>query len=181
MNIEELIKPELTVLIPVLYLIGVVLKKSRVADHLIPATLGTVSVLLALVWTFATSEIRCLRDAALALFTAVTQGVLIAGGVIASANRFKRGLRRATYRGNADVFRAGNLCICGGDWALRRVVLCTWQSRRRNCFLSGMFDELCGIHSHPHHRYPGSEHIMLGAGRYSLRCTDQYPRIVFDL
>ena len=79
MNIEELIKPELTVLIPVLYLIGVVLKKSRVADHLIPATLGTVSVLLALVWTFATSEIRCLRDAALALFTAVTQGVLISG------------------------------------------------------------------------------------------------------
>lgn len=79
MNYEAYIKPELLILAPVLYLIGIALKKSRFADRWIPCLLGTVSVFLCAVWTFATSEINSMRDVALALFIAMTQGVLIAG------------------------------------------------------------------------------------------------------
>lgn len=79
MDLNEYIKPELLVLIPVLYLIGTAVKKSNVADKFIPWILGGVSVALSALWILATSFPATAADAALAVFTAITQGVLIAG------------------------------------------------------------------------------------------------------
>lgn len=81
-NIEifkEFIKPELLILIPVLYLIGVGLKKSNLNDKFIPCTLGLASILLCGLYIFATSDIAGTRQIAMAIFTALTQGILIAG------------------------------------------------------------------------------------------------------
>lgn len=77
------IKPELLILIPVLYLIGVGLKKSQsVDDRKIPLILGGFGVLLAAVYVLATAPISGWQSCLAALFTAVTQGVLCAGGSV---------------------------------------------------------------------------------------------------
>ena len=82
MELNEYIKPELLVLIPVLYLIGVAVKKSKVADKFIPWILGGVSVALSALWIFATGFPATAAEAAMAIFTAITQGVLIAGASV---------------------------------------------------------------------------------------------------
>lgn len=82
MELNEYIKPELLVLVPVLYLIGAAIKKSNVADKFIPWILGGVSVALSALWIFATGFPATAASAAMAIFTAITQGVLIAGASV---------------------------------------------------------------------------------------------------
>ena len=82
MNYQDYIKTELLILIPVLYFIGVGFKKSKLPDKWIPIALGAVSVTLSAVWVIATSEISGIQEIASALFTAVTQGVLVAGASV---------------------------------------------------------------------------------------------------
>lgn len=82
MEFQEFIKPELLILIPVLYLIGIAIKKSSVADKHIPWILGVVGVVFAGVYLFATEEIVGIQAVATAVFTAFTQGVLCAGASV---------------------------------------------------------------------------------------------------
>lgn len=74
------VKPELVVLAVVLYLVGLALKKTqKVKDKFIPLILGIVGILLALIWVLATSELDGVQQIMLAVFTAIVQGVLVAG------------------------------------------------------------------------------------------------------
>ena len=79
MDFQQYIRTELLILIPVLYLVGMGLKKSHVADHYIPLVLGVCSIILCALWVFATQNLTDGREMLAALFTAVTQGVLTAG------------------------------------------------------------------------------------------------------
>ena len=90
MNYLEYIKAELLVLIPVLYLIGVMLKKSRLNDRWIPLVLGCISVLLCLLWVLSMSEIATFAQVYLAIFTAITQGVLLSGASVYANQIFKQ-------------------------------------------------------------------------------------------
>ena len=81
--LKEFIRPELLVLIPVLYFIGMGLKSAEAfADKHIPLALGAVGVVLAALWVVATSTIASPQDGALAVFTAIVQGVLVAGASV---------------------------------------------------------------------------------------------------
>lgn len=80
--LREFIKPELIVLIPVLYLIGVALKKSQIADKHIPMILGVSSVFLCFLFIFATSIVNGWKEAIMAVFVGVTQGILCAGASV---------------------------------------------------------------------------------------------------
>jgi len=82
MNYHDYIKTELLVLIPVLYFVGVGLKKSKLPDKWIPVTLGASSVMLSAIWVAATEQLSDWREITLAVFTAVTQGVLTAGASV---------------------------------------------------------------------------------------------------
>ena len=82
MNFQDYIKTELLILIPVLYFVGIGLKKSKLPDKWIPATLGTAAVVLSAIWIVATGDISSIAEAASALFTAITQGVLLAGASV---------------------------------------------------------------------------------------------------
>lgn len=82
MNYKDYIKTELLILIPVLYIIGIGLKKSRVPDKRIPVIIGIIGILLSAVWVTATSDIFGIKDAAYAAFTSVTQGILAAGASV---------------------------------------------------------------------------------------------------
>ena len=82
MNFEEYVKPELLILIPVLYLVGLAIKKSNIADKFIPFLLGVVGVFLSGLYLFATEDINGSQTVATAIFTAITQGVLVAGASV---------------------------------------------------------------------------------------------------
>lgn len=82
MYFEEFIKPELLILIPVLYIVGIGLKKSKLSNRLIPIMLGVISVILSASWVIATSNISTYKDVAFALFVSITQGILSAGASV---------------------------------------------------------------------------------------------------
>ena len=82
MDLKEFIKPELLILIPVLYVVGIGLKKSKLSDTLIPLILGGIAIVLSAAWVIATSDISTLKDVAYALFVSVTQGILSAGASV---------------------------------------------------------------------------------------------------
>lgn len=78
MEFTEFIKGELLVLIPVLYAIGGGLKKSKlVKSNFIPLTLTGLGLLLSSLYVVGTEGFS-----ALALFTAIVQGVLCAGAAV---------------------------------------------------------------------------------------------------
>jgi hypothetical protein len=82
MEFEKYIRKELLILIPVMYIIGMGLKKSKVADKHIPLILGTISVILSALWVFAPANLESGKEILAAFFTAVTQGVLAAGASV---------------------------------------------------------------------------------------------------
>ena len=82
MNYQDYIKTELLILIPVLYFIGIGLKKSKLPDKWIPIVLGVSAVVLSSIWVIATADISGVQETASAIFTAVTQGVLVAGASV---------------------------------------------------------------------------------------------------
>ena len=78
MDFQTYIKPELLVLIPVLYIIGMMMKKTRkISNRYIPVMLGCVGVVLAMIWTIGTEVFSMVG-----LFTGFTQGVLVAGAAV---------------------------------------------------------------------------------------------------
>ena len=82
MNYQDYIKTELFILVPVLCFVGIGLKKSKLPNKWIPATLGVVAITLSSVWVIATTDISSIQEVASALFTAITQGVLVAGASV---------------------------------------------------------------------------------------------------
>ncbi len=76
MNYGEYIRSELLLLIPVLNIVGAVLKKSRLPDRWIPLLLGGLGILLS------ATSVRPAQETGGAVFTAVTQGILLAGASV---------------------------------------------------------------------------------------------------
>ena len=89
--IKEFIKPELIVLIPVLYIIGLGFKKtSLIKDKFIPVALGLISIILTGLYIFATTYMTGAKEITMAIFTALTQGVLIAGASVYANQIYKQ-------------------------------------------------------------------------------------------
>lgn len=57
MDYQKYIKSELLILVPAMYIIGLGLKKSKLADKWIPFALGIIGVALSALWVAATSPI----------------------------------------------------------------------------------------------------------------------------
>ena len=89
--VKEFIKPELIVLIPVLYIIGVGLKKTTlIKDKFIPLVLGITGIIMSGLYLFATSNISGAKEIVMFIFTAVTQGILIAAGSVYANQIYKQ-------------------------------------------------------------------------------------------
>lgn len=79
-QIMNYVKPELIVVAVVLYFIGMGLKQAQaVKDKYIPLILGGTGIVLCAIWVLATSQLGTGQDIAMAVFTAIVQGVLVAG------------------------------------------------------------------------------------------------------
>lgn len=78
--IMKYVKPELLVVAVVLFFIGKWLKKAEILpDKYIPLTLGGIGIVLCLVWVLGTCPMSGGANKARAVFTAIVQGVLVAG------------------------------------------------------------------------------------------------------
>ena len=74
------VRPELLAVTVVLYWIGMGLKRSQlVRDKYIPMILGAIGVLICVLYIFASCSCASWREAAMAAFTSITQGILVAG------------------------------------------------------------------------------------------------------
>lgn len=79
-QIMNYVKPELLVVTIVLYFLGTIIKQAEsIKDKYIPAILGVCGILLCAIYVLATCEMATGRDMAMAVFVAVTQGILVAG------------------------------------------------------------------------------------------------------
>ena len=79
-TVMDYVKPELIVVAVVLYFIGIAIKQSQaIKDKYITVIIGAIGIVLALIWVLATSSIETWQNVLLALFTAIVQGVLVAG------------------------------------------------------------------------------------------------------
>lgn len=89
--VKEFIKPELIILIPVLYIIGIGFKKTTlIQDKLIPVALGLTSIILTALYILATTQMSGYKEVIMAVFTALTQGVLIAGASVYANQIYKQ-------------------------------------------------------------------------------------------
>ena len=79
-QITNYVKPELVVVAIALYFVGMALKQAQtVKDKYIPLILGGISIAICAMYVFATSSCSTPQDIVMAIFTAITQGILIAG------------------------------------------------------------------------------------------------------
>ena len=79
-QIMNYVKPELLVLAIVLYFIGIALKQAQtVKDKYIPVYLGVIGIVMSGIWVVATCPLSTLQEIAMAIFTAIVQGILVAG------------------------------------------------------------------------------------------------------
>lgn len=80
MQITDYIKPELIVVSLVLYFAGLWIKQSEtIKDKHIPLINGVLGMVICAIYVFATCPCGTAQEAALAVFTAITQGILTAG------------------------------------------------------------------------------------------------------
>mgnify|MGYP004540191579 FL=1 len=79
-QIMNYVKPELVVVAVVLYFVGMWLKKAEtVQDKYIPLLLGIIGILICGIYVIATCSLSGMQNIAMALFTAIVQGILVAG------------------------------------------------------------------------------------------------------
>lgn len=88
----EYIRPELLILVIVLYCIGMALKSSTyVKDELIPFILGAISIGLCALYIFAvTDSIGGYKTLLIAIFEIIIQGILCAAGSVYINQLFKQ-------------------------------------------------------------------------------------------
>ena len=89
MDMMELIRPEMLTLIPVLYLIGVALKRAEVSENkYIPLGLGLLGALLGAAWllVFRDAEYNILQS----LLMGAVQGILCAGCSVYANQLYKQ-------------------------------------------------------------------------------------------
>lgn len=77
------VKPELVVVIIVLYALGMFFKKAQwVKDKNIPMLLGVIGIVICWIWVMANCPLGTMQEIAMAIFTAIVQGILVAGASV---------------------------------------------------------------------------------------------------
>ena len=87
MDYEKYIKPELLILIPVCYILGAFIKQTeQIKDKYIPMILGLMAIVLSGVYVTASEGFSLM-----AIFTSITQGILVAGAAVYANQLIKQG------------------------------------------------------------------------------------------
>lgn len=86
MDYKEFVKPELLILIPVLYLFGTWIKASACKNWIIPFVLTAIGVGLTLAYLLSTEFVAAGNMVAAYFFTSIVQGTLVAGTAVLGNN-----------------------------------------------------------------------------------------------
>lgn len=79
-QIMNYVKPELVIVAIVLYFLGMWFKQAAfVKDKYIPLVLGIIGIFVCGIWVMANASFATAQDIALAIFTAIVQGIMVAG------------------------------------------------------------------------------------------------------
>lgn len=90
-QIIDYVKPELIVVAVVLYFIGLAIKNTeKIKDNYIPVILGAIGIVLCAIWVIANSTFTSTSDICMAIFTAIVQGILVAGLSVYTNQLFKQ-------------------------------------------------------------------------------------------
>lgn len=90
MDLTSYIEPELYIIVPVLYILGMMIKKSDIDDKWIPLILGAMGIILATVYKL-TAYLPChTADVLKIVFAGVTQGILCASASVYANNILKQ-------------------------------------------------------------------------------------------
>jgi hypothetical protein len=100
----DYIRGELLLLIPVLNILGKILKDSlKVKSEMIPLYLGIAGVVFSTIWVLATTPtFGGWRDVLMAVFVAVTQGLLCAGAAVYGNQILKQERKRRLKNKNLE-------------------------------------------------------------------------------
>ena len=88
MDVTAYINPELMILVPALYLIGMAFKRSKLDDRDIPIFLGCIGILLACLYGVATLPEGA--NIGSALFASVLQGIFCASAAVYVNQTYKQ-------------------------------------------------------------------------------------------
>lgn len=81
--LKEYVKPELIVVALVLYFVGIGLKKTElIKDKYIPLILGGLGIAISAIYIIATSAVSGYKEVLIIIFTAIVQGILVAGASV---------------------------------------------------------------------------------------------------
>lgn len=94
MDYSNYVKPEIAIIIPVLYALGAFVKNTKTPDWLIPFILGGAGIVLATIWTFSISAATGWRNVLAAIFTGITQGILAAAAAVYVNQLIKQGVKK---------------------------------------------------------------------------------------
>jgi hypothetical protein len=86
MDFKEFVRPELLVLIPILYLLGMWIKASACKNWLIPFILCGVGIVLSALWILGWQTAEVGKNVFAYIFSAITQGILVAGVAVLANN-----------------------------------------------------------------------------------------------
>ena len=90
--LKEYIKPELLVVALVLYFVGMGIKNTElIKDKYIPIILGILGVIISAIYIVATSSINGYQELLTVIFTAIVQGILVAGASVYVNQLIKQG------------------------------------------------------------------------------------------
>ena len=87
-EITSYINPELLVLVPALFLVGMAIKRYGSDDRVIPLVLGLLGMLLACLYGIATMKGG--DSVAMVLFTGLLQGIFCAAGAVFAHQNYKQ-------------------------------------------------------------------------------------------
>ena len=81
--LKEYIKPELIVVAVVLYFVGMGIKNTElIKDKYIPVILGVLGAIISAIYIIATCTISGYLEVLTVIFTAIVQGILVAGAAV---------------------------------------------------------------------------------------------------
>lgn len=90
LDFESFVDPELYILIPILYIVGRVIKKSSIKDSRIPLLLGITGIVLCTVYLLTKSIPHSTKEIFALIFSGVTQGALCAASSVYVHNLIKQ-------------------------------------------------------------------------------------------
>lgn len=102
MEINNYIEPELFILVPVLYVLGIMIKKSSVQDKFIPLILGIMGILLATVYKLTAYLPTDISGVFGIIYSGVTQGLLCAAASVYTNNIVKQMKKKEDTKGNSE-------------------------------------------------------------------------------